>query len=135
VHVNWLSPTKIRQMVIGGTRRTLIWDDVNPQQRLSVYDRGVEFAASSRDVQERTAATVSYRLGDMSAPALPEREPLAVMAQEFADSILARRTPRTDGFAGLRVLDVLDAASRSLAAQGELVRMEAVRELVAGGVS
>jgi predicted dehydrogenase len=135
VHVNWLSPTKIRQMVIGGTRRTVVWDDVNPQQRLCVYDRGVEFAVTSRDVDERAATTVSYRVGDMSAPALPEREALGTMAQEFAEAIVTRRAPRTDGHAGLRVLDVLDAASRSLATDGELVRMNAASELVAGGVA
>jgi predicted dehydrogenase len=135
VHVNWLSPTKIRQMVIGGTRRTLIWDDVNPQQRLCVYDRGVDFGATSRDVNERAAASVSYRLGDMSAPALPEREALGTMAQEFADAIISRRPPRTDGHAALRVLDVLDAASRSLAARGELVSVDVVSDLVAGGVA
>ena len=135
VHVNWLSPTKIRQMVIGGTRRTLVWDDVNPQQRLSIYDRGVEFAATGGDVRQRRAAAVSYRLGDMSAPALPEREALATMTQEFADAIVQRRPPRTDGAAALRVLDVLDAASRSLATRGELVRVETAGELLAGGVA
>jgi predicted dehydrogenase len=135
LHVNWLSPTKIRQMVIGGTRRTLVWDDLNPQQRLCVYDRGVEFAASNPDVDARTAVTVSYRLGEMSAPALPEREALSAMAQEFAEAILTGRTPRTDGRAGLRVLDVLDAASRSLTARGELIRVDSATELVAGAVS
>jgi predicted dehydrogenase len=135
LHVNWLSPTKIRQMVIGGTRRTLVWDDLNPQQRLCIYDRGVEFTAGSPNVDDRAAATVSYRLGEMSAPALPEREALSTMAAEFADAISMHRTPRTDGHAGLRVLDVLDAASRSLAARGELVRVEVASDLVAGGVA
>lgn len=134
LHVNWLSPTKIRQMVIGGSRRTLVWDDVNPQQRLSVYDRGIEFPAASRDVDQRAAATVSYRLGDMHAPALPEREALGAVAREFADAITARRAPLTDGHAGLRVLDVLEVASRSLAAGGELVPLDAA-DLVAAGVA
>jgi predicted dehydrogenase len=135
LHVNWLSPTKIRQMVIGGTRRTLVWDDVNPQQRLCIYDRGVEFATRSRDVDERAAVTVSYRIGDMSAPALPEREALESVIREFADAINGRRAPRTDGDAGLRVLDVLDAASRSLAAGGELVRVDAMSELLGAGAA
>ncbi|HET6878234.1 MAG TPA: Gfo/Idh/MocA family oxidoreductase [Jatrophihabitans sp.] len=138
LHVNWLSPTKIRQMVIGGTRRTLVWDDLNPQQRLCVYDRGVEFAAGSRNVDERAAASVSYRLGEMSAPALPEREALATMAQEFAEAITRRRPPRTDGHSGLRVLDVLDATSRSLSARGALVTVDAgsdVAKHVAGRVA
>jgi predicted dehydrogenase len=118
VHVNWLSPTKIRQMVIGGTKRTLVWDDLNPQQRISVYDRGVDLGLQAVDGVERTAATVSYRLGDTWSPALPEREALGQMAAEFAESIRERRAPRTDGNAGLRVLSVLEAASRSLDAGG-----------------
>jgi predicted dehydrogenase len=118
VHVNWLSPTKIRQMVIGGTKRTLVWDDLNPQQRISVYDRGVDLGLQAVDGVERTAATVSYRLGDTWSPALPEREALGQLAAEFAESIRERRAPRTDGNAGLRVLSVLEAASRSLDAGG-----------------
>jgi predicted dehydrogenase len=118
VHVNWLSPTKVRQMIIGGTRRTLVWDDLNPQQRLSVYDRGVDLDIQSLDGVERSAATVSYRLGDTWSPALPETEALRSMVDEFAGAIRGRRSPRTDGRAGLRVLTILDAARRSLAEDG-----------------
>jgi predicted dehydrogenase len=121
VHVNWLSPTKIRQMVIGGTDRTLVWDDLNPQQRLSVYDRGVDLAHQSTAGADRTASTISYRLGDTWAPALPEREALGQMVAEFADSIHAGRSPRTDGMAGLRVLSVLEAAKASLAHGGQMM--------------
>lgn len=121
VHVNWLSPTKIRQMVIGGSQRTLVWDDLNPQQRLSVYDRGVDLVQQSVDQVDRRAATVSYRLGDTWAPALPETEAIGGMVAEFASSIRTGRPSRTDGRAGLRVLSVLEAAGRSLAAQGVLV--------------
>ncbi len=129
VHVNWLSPTKIRQMVVGGSRRTLVWDDLNPQQRLSVYDRGVDLDVSSRsdDLADRTAAGISYRLGDMYAPSLPEREALAAMVGEFASAITERRAPVTDGGAGLRVLEVLEAATTSLADAGRRV------ELAGGG--
>jgi predicted dehydrogenase len=118
VHVNWLSPTKIRQMIVGGTKRTLVWDDLNPQQRLSVYDRGVDLDLQILDGVERRAATVSYRLGDTWSPALPEKEALGSMVDEFAESIRAGRSPRTDGLAGLRVLSILDAARRSLDASG-----------------
>ncbi|WP_411701160.1 Gfo/Idh/MocA family protein [Conyzicola sp.] len=120
VHVNWLSPTKIRSMVIGGTKRTLVWDDLNPQQRLSVYDRGVDLAQQSVDGSDRAAATVSYRLGDTWSPALPEHEALGAMASEFAASIRDGRPARTDGLAGLRVLSVLEAASRSLDTGGAM---------------
>jgi predicted dehydrogenase len=125
VHVNWLSPTKIRQMVIGGSRRTLVWDDLNPQARLAVYDRGVDFAAGNIDATARSQAAVSYRLGDMHAPALPEREALAGVASEFAAAIREGRPPRTDGAAGLRVLEVLEATNRSLSANGALVELRA----------
>ena len=124
VHVNWLSPTKIRQFVIGGTRRTLIWDDQNPQQRLTVYDRGVDFAAINANEDQREAAAISYRLGDMHAPALPEQEALGNVATEFAEAIQQHRAARTDGEAGLRVLSVLEAASRSLRNNGEFVTLD-----------
>jgi len=125
VHVNWLSPTKIRQMVIGGSRRTLVWDDLNPQQRLSVYDRGIDLdlTAGTAPLADRRAAGISYRLGDMYAPSLPEGEALAVMVCEFAAAIIEHRPPRTDGEAGLRVLSVLEAASESLRDDGRMVPM------------
>ena len=118
VHVNWLSPIKIRQMVIGGTKQTLVWDDLNPQQRVSVYDRGVDLHSQSLQGADRTAATISYRLGDTWSPALPEHEALSAMATEFAQSIKRSIPPRTDGRAGMRVLSVLEAAARSLANSG-----------------
>jgi len=118
VHVNWLSPTKIRQMVIGGTKRTLVWDDLNPQQRVSVYDRGVDLALQSKETADTRAANISYRLGDTWAPALPEQEALANVAAEFASAIRDGRPARTNGESGLRVLSVLEAASASLAVSG-----------------
>ena len=119
VHVNWLSPTKIRQMVIGGSRRTLVWDDLNPQQRLSIYDRGVDLARTSVAGADRAASTVSYRLGDTWSPALPEREALGSMVGEFAAAIHEGRPALTDGRSGLRVLEVLEAASQRLAQRSE----------------
>lgn len=111
-HVNWLSPTKIRQFVVGGSRRTLVWDDLNPQQRISVYDRGVDRKA---DLAATTATSgYLYRVGDTWSPALKEGEALTAMVDEFADAIRERRRPRTDGEAGLRVLAVLEAARSSL---------------------
>lgn len=127
VHVNWLSPTKIRQMVFGGSRRTLVWDDLNPQQRLSVYDRGVELDrnAATTNLDDRRAAGISYRLGDMYAPSIPEGEALSSMVDEFAGAIRERRAPHTDGSSGLRVISVLEAASQSLAEDGRMVPVAA----------
>lgn len=122
VHVNWLSPTKIRTFVVGGSRRTVVWDDLKPSQRLAVYDRGVDRAdpaTTGADAKEQTM--VSYRLGDMVAPALPEREALRSVMAEFASSIVEGRAPLTDGHAGLRVLALLEAAGASMAEGGAFV--------------
>jgi predicted dehydrogenase len=123
VHANWLSPTKIRQLIVGGTRRTLVWDDLNPTQRVSMYDRGIDFITATGDA-ERAAAQVSYRYGDTWVPALPEKEALSLMVAEFAASIREKRPPRTDGLAALRVLNVLDATTRSLDAGSALVTVD-----------
>jgi predicted dehydrogenase len=121
-HVNWLSPTKVRTMIIGGSKRTLLWDDLNPSQRISVFHRGVDLSdPSSIGADERREALVSYRSGDMVSPALPEREALAGVMTEFAGAIRDGRSPVTDGSAGLRVLEVLEAASRSLECRRALV--------------
>jgi len=127
IQVNWLSPTKIRQMVIGGTKRTLVWDDLNPQQRLSVYDRGVDLCRQSTASADRAESTISYRLGDTWAPALPEREALGQMATEFAACVREDRSSRTDGESGLRVLSVLEASAKSLAANGTFMQVAADR--------
>jgi predicted dehydrogenase len=125
VHVNWLSPTKIRTMIVGGSARTVVWDDLNPTQRLAVYDRGVDRtdpASVSAAVADQTR--VSYRLGDMVAPALPEGEALRGVMSEFASSIAEGRAPLTDGRSGLRVLALLEAASQSLSSGGSFVPVE-----------
>ncbi|MFJ2353211.1 Gfo/Idh/MocA family protein [Glutamicibacter sp. NPDC087673] len=119
INVNWLSPTKIRQMVIGGSKKTLVWDDLNPQQRLTVFDRGVDLERQEMiraDSEDRKGATISYRLGDTWSPALSEFEPLGLMVSEFAASIRGSRPAPTDGPSALRVLRVLEDASLSLAA-------------------
>jgi predicted dehydrogenase len=119
LHVNWLSPTKIRQTVIGGSRRTLVWDDLNPQQRLSVYDRGVSLNRQPNSPGERKVSAISYRLGDTWSPALPEREALGQVVEELAYCIRNRREARTGGASGLRVLSVLEAVTRSLSRDGQ----------------
>ncbi len=124
VHVNWLSPTKIRRMVVGGTRRTLVWDDLNPQQRISVFDRGVDLPQQVVDSVDPRSASISYRLGDTWAPALPEVEALGLMVEELASSIREQRSPQTSGAAGLRVLSLLEAAGTSMASGGALVPAE-----------
>ncbi|MFL6115651.1 MAG: Gfo/Idh/MocA family protein [Catenulispora sp.] len=124
-HVNWLSPTKVRTTIVGGSKRTLVWDDLNPAQRISVFDRGVDLARPEElGDDQRRAALVSYRLGDMVAPALGEREALSVAVEEFARAVRTGTPAATDGRAGLRVLRILEAASRSLAENGALVAVD-----------
>jgi predicted dehydrogenase len=114
VHVNWLSPMKIRTTVFGGSRRTIVWDDMNPSARLMVHDRGVDrVPVESLAPDDRRQALISYRIGDISVPALPEREALMAVMGEFTAAITEDRPALTDGRAGLRVLALLEAASRS----------------------
>jgi predicted dehydrogenase len=118
-HVNWLSPTKVRTAMIGGSKRALVWDDLNPLQRVTVYDRGVDLV-QARDAQaeDRKNAYISYRTGDLVSPTLTEREALTSMIEEFADCIRGGRASLTDGHSGLRVLDILEAASLSMERNG-----------------
>jgi predicted dehydrogenase len=112
MHLNWLSPVKVRSVMIGGSDRMLVWDDIKPAQRLSIYDAGADLGDLSEPSRRETL--VAYRIGDMVAPALPEVEALSRVAAEFRDSIESRDAPETDGRSGLRVLAMLDAATRSL---------------------
>jgi predicted dehydrogenase len=126
VHVNWLSPTKVRTTIVGGSRRTAVWDDLNPSQRLAVYDRSVEtHDPSTLGVDARNQTRVSYRIGDMVAPALPEKEALRSMMTEFAAAITEGRPALTDGRSGLRVLAMLEAAGESLRSNGVSVPVQA----------
>jgi predicted dehydrogenase len=122
VHVNWLSPTKIRTMILGGARRTIVWDDTNPGSRLAVHDRGVEkLDAGEMAQEERRQVLISYRTGDTLLPALHEREALLSVMAEFGGAISEDRRPLTDAAAGLRVLALLEAASRSAECNGERI--------------
>lgn len=124
VHVNWLSPTKIRTTVFGGSRRTIVWDDINPAGRLAVHDRGVDtLMAGSVPQDERRQALISYRTGDTLIPALPEREALVSVMAEFSAAISEGRPPLTDARAGLRVLRMLEAASRSADSGGARISL------------
>ena len=122
LHINWLSPTKIRRTVFGGARRTVVWDDMNPQARLMVYDRGVDrLPADSLAPDERHQVLISYRTGDLHIPALPEQEALRSVMSEFAAAMMEHRPALTDGWSGVRVLELLEAASLSLEQNGNRI--------------
>ena len=121
-HVNWLSPVKVRTTIIGGSRRILVWDDLHPTQRLTVYDSGVHLNGTV-DLEQRRDALISYRTGDMVAPALSETEALGGVVREFVASIRERRPAATDGQSGMRVVRILEAATRSLGRDGATERI------------
>src|SRR5215469_1124187 len=124
VHVNWLSPTKIRTTVFGGSRKTIVWDDMNPAGRLAVHDRGIDrLEAGTLPQDQRRQALIAYRTGDTLVPALPEREALMNVMAEFSAAISEDRPPLTGADAGLRVLALLEAASRSADAGGAQVHL------------
>jgi predicted dehydrogenase len=123
IHVNWLSPTKVRTTIVGGSERMVVWDDLHPTQRVSIYDKGV-WLNGMADSEARREALVSYRTGDMVAPALPEAEALHGALQEFAAAINEGRRPLTDGAAGLRVLKILEAVPDSTARAGAAVPVQ-----------
>src|SRR5438477_2949483 len=120
-HVSWLAPVKMRQMLLGGQQRLLVYDDTNPSEKVRVYDNGVDFDV--KDDEARRQILISYRTGDMHAPKLDRREALSLVAREFADSIEQRRAPLTDAAAGIRVVALLEAAEVSLRAQGQRIRV------------
>ncbi len=114
-HVNWLSPVKVRHTIIGGSKRSLVYNDLNPVEPLKIYDCGIQVDQSS---EARSSILVGYRMGDIWSPNLPREEPLQNVVQHFADCIESGTTPLTDGDAGLRIVRILEAAQRSIKAQG-----------------
>jgi predicted dehydrogenase len=114
-HVNWLSPVKVRHFIIGGSEKSIVYDDLEPTERVKVYDRGITI---NGDVEAKRGVLVGYRTGDVWSPHIPHVEPLAQMVRHFAECIRENKQPLTDGEAGLRVVKILEAAQRSIKAQG-----------------
>jgi predicted dehydrogenase len=120
VHVNWLTPVKVRHTLIGGSEKMILYDDLEPSEKLKVYDKGIRVTPRPEDVYRML---VSYRLGDMSAPRLDNTEALQTEALHFIDCIETGRQPETDGLAGLRMVNMIEAAETSLRDRGRLVKI------------
>ncbi|MCX7625160.1 MAG: Gfo/Idh/MocA family oxidoreductase [Candidatus Sumerlaeaceae bacterium] len=117
-HVNWLSPVKIRLILIGGSRKMVVYDDMENSEKVKVYDRGVEVIDSIGGIY---SLLVQYRMGDMYSPKLDTKEALRTEVEHFRDCILTNKRPITDGQMGLRVVRLLEAAQRSLQSAGQRV--------------
>jgi predicted dehydrogenase len=119
-HVNWLAPVKIRRTLIGGDRQMVVYDDLEPSEKLKVYDKGISVAPGPEDVYRML---VSYRSGDMWAPRLDNTEALQTEALHFIDCVENNKQPETDGPAGLRMVNMIEAAETSLPDRGRLVEI------------
>jgi predicted dehydrogenase len=117
INVNWLSPVKVRTTLIGGEKRMLVWNDLEADEKVKVYDKGVNIT-SREGVYEML---VNYRTGDMWAPQLEQVEALRNELTYFVDCISKGQEPFNDGCAGLRVVKMLEAASESIGKRGSLV--------------
>jgi len=120
INVNWLSPVKVRTTLIGGEKKMLVWNDLEADEKIKIYDKGVQKSAGPEGVHRML---VSYRTGDMWAPQVERTEALAVEMAYFLDCIRDNKTPFNDGQAGLRVVRMLEAADRSVRSRGAIVQL------------
>ena len=124
VHVNWLAPAKVRRTILGGSKRMMIYDDMEPSEKLKVYDKGFS-VANDQTLEKEYQLMISYRSGDMHAPQLHTREALAVEADNVIQAILGKEELIADGYAGWRVVRILEAAQRSIEERGSFIAVPA----------
>lgn len=117
IHASWLAPVKIRQIIVGGDRSMIVYDDMNPSEKIRIYDKGVELI---HDTERERALKVDYRIGDMRAPHLDSRDALSVMAEHANECFTANKPPLTSGEVGLNIVRLLEMADAS-ARQGGLI--------------
>ena len=114
IHVSWLDPHKIRRTTLVGSKKMVVFDDMEPSEKIRIYDKGVTL--NGRCVSY--AESFSLRFGEVSVPMLDTREPLKLESEHFVDCLMTRKEPRSNGADGLRVVRVLDAAQRSMKSGG-----------------
>jgi predicted dehydrogenase len=117
-NVSWLAPVKVRQILVGGSKKMIVYDDLEPSEKIKVYDKGVSFTDDPQQIQEMR---VGYRTGDMWAPRLDVTEALSVEGEHFVDCIEHGKVPETDGRLGVRVVELIEAATSSMRGRGETV--------------
>lgn len=117
INVNWLSPVKVRTTLLGGEKKMLVWNDLEADEKIKVYDKGAE-VKNGDGVHE---LLVSYRSGDMWAPRVEQVEALKAESSCFVNCVLGDKIPINDGAAGLRMVKMLAAADQSVRERGKLV--------------
>ena len=120
ISVNWLSPVKVRQTFIGGDRKMIVYDDLEPTEKIKIYDKGITVSSAPEQTHQ---LRIGYRAGDMWAPHLSAKEALQTEAEHFVDCIRTGKSPISNGQSGLKVVEILEAASRSIAAQGKPIQL------------
>jgi predicted dehydrogenase len=120
VSVNWLSPIKVRQTFVGGSKKMIVYADLEPTEKIKVYDKGITLNGSSENAHQ---FRIGYRAGDMWAPHISAKEALQSEVEHFIDCARNGTPPISGGLSGLRVIEVLEAASRSIAEQGKPVML------------
>ena len=120
-NVSWLAPVKVRQILLGGSKKMIIYDDLDPSEKIKVYDKGVDFTDDPKKIEQMR---VGYRTGDMWAPQIEVTEALRVECAHFVDCINTHKVPRSDGKLGLRVVEIIEAANRSMRNKGETVYLQ-----------
>lgn len=120
INVSWVSPVKIRQTLIGGTSKMILYDDNQPSEKIKIYDKGVDLYETKEKLYH---LKVQYRVGDMYAPKIDDHEALAFETRHFADCLLNGKEPLTNGTAGLEVVKVLAGSNQSLAKNGTPVEI------------
>ena len=117
-NVSWLAPVKVRQILVGGSKKMITYDDLEPSEKVKIYDKGISFTDDPQMIQEMR---VGYRTGDMWAPKLDSTEALRVAAEHFVECIEQGKRPLTDAALGLRVVELIEAATSSMRGRGETV--------------
>ena len=120
-HINWMSPVKIRRIIIGGSKKMIVFDDLDPAEKIKIYDKGILLGKKNKKVFYQNI--IQYRIGDMYAPKIDQTEALKILIDHLADCVMNKKKPLTDGESGLRVVRILEAADKSIKKGGVKVSL------------
>ncbi|MBW4534565.1 MAG: Gfo/Idh/MocA family oxidoreductase [Pleurocapsa minor HA4230-MV1] len=131
INVNWLAPVKVRRTLIGGSEKMVVFDDLEPSEKLKVYDKGITLNGNINSNADKVyQMLIGYRTGDMWSPKLEMTEALRTEALHFIECIQQGKRPITDGYAGLQIVKILEAATLSMKKQGQLVELDKIEVAV-----